>query len=421
MLSSKNSKLEALSREELLTTARRFLAEADALSTRISAVNEIGVAINRTLDLDAILRVIGRQSKWLLDFEHCSVCLIKDEQWQVVTLFGEEEPQVDALLKTENIGQAIRTMHPQLLTEGSPSLFLKRYPSQIIIPLTADDICLGTINFASTFASQYTHDDMRIGYMLALQLSSAIRNANIITQLRCTQNELQLRVEELDAYAHTIAHDLKSPLSNILLTGEIFGLKFGDQIPPEALKRVNSMVSSGKQMNTMIDQLLWLAKLRDPQEAITEMPVRPTIYMAVSRFSHVIEERGITITVAEENPVILGHPQWIEEVFANLISNAIKYMGDDNPEPRITIKSLLKDDMVRLEVADNGVGIKPEDQKRLFDMFTRLYSVNAEGLGLGLSIVRRIISKLDGEIGVESTFGEGSTFWFTLKQGKTDA
>ncbi len=68
-----------------------------------------------------------------------------------------------------------------------------------------------------------------------------------------------------------------------------------------------------------------------------------------------------------------------------------------------------------MEVKDSGVGIKEDDQKRLFEMFTRLHSVDAEGLGLGLSIIRRIITKLDGEIGIESTYGEGSTFWFTLK------
>ena len=110
----------------------------------------------------------------------------------------------------------------------------------------------------------------------------------------------------------------------------------------------------------------------------------------------------------------MGHAQWIEEIFANLVSNAIKYMGKDNPDPRISIRGKPEGDMVRYEVCDTGVGIAPDDQARLFEMFTRLHTVNAEGLGLGLSIVHRIINKLNGQIGVESEVGKGSTFWFSL-------
>ena len=421
MLSNNSSpkKLENLSREELVKNTRRLLAEADALSTRISAVNEIGIAINRTLDFDKIERVIARQAKWLLDFDHFNVCITRDDSWEIRTLFGKEEPQVSNLLETQNVGKTIKTKQPQLIYEGSPSPFLSSYKSQIIIPLIADEICLGTINFAAEKPKSYTQDDMRIGYMLSLQLSSAIRNANIVSELTRTQKELSLRVEELDAYAHTIAHDLKSPLSNILLTGEIIKMKYGEQLQGDGLTRVSSIVSSSKQMNNMIDQLLWLAKLRNPEEAITTVQIKPVVDAAFARFTHLIDERKIQVSIADDLPSVLGHPQWIEEVIANLISNAIKYMGDDNPDPRIDIRGFMEGDKIRLEVKDTGVGIKVEDQKRLFEMFTRLHSVNAEGLGLGLSIIQRIINKLDGEIGVESTVGEGSTFWFKLKQGTT--
>ncbi len=414
MMKSTQTRLEDLSHEELLQTTRRLLAEADALSTRISAVNEIGIAMNRTLDFNKIERVIAKQAKWLLDFEHCSVCLQKDKQWTVHTLFGKEEVQLDDLLDTPNVGQTIKTKHPQLIHDGTLSLFLSQYKSQIIIPLVADNICLGTINFATTISNSYTQDDMRIGYMLSLQLSSAIRNANIFRELTCTQRELHLRVEELDAYAHTIAHDLKSPLSNILLTSEIIGMKYREQLQDDGMTRLSSITSSGKQMNKMIDQLLWLAKLRNPEDAITVVQLQPIVDSALGRFSHLIDEQKIEIQISKDLPVVMGHPQWIEEIFANLISNAIKYMGNDNPTPSITIQSDVQGETVRLEVKDTGIGIKKDDQKRLFEMFTRLHSVKAEGLGLGLSIVRRIINKLNGEIGIESTYGEGTTFWFTL-------
>ncbi|MBK6712005.1 MAG: ATP-binding protein [Chloroflexi bacterium] len=107
----------------------------------------------------------------------------------------------------------------------------------------------------------------------------------------------------------------------------------------------------------------------------------------------------------------------MEEIFANLLSNAIKYIGVDNQEPLIRICAVQIENMVRCEVQDNGLGIKVADQQKLFDMFTRFHREEASGTGLGLPIVERIARKLGGEVGVVSTPGQGSTFWFTLPAG----
>jgi signal transduction histidine kinase len=250
--------------------------------------------------------------------------------------------------------------------------------------------------------------------MLSLQLSSAIRNANVVAELQATQQELKMRVEELDAFGHTIAHDLKSPLGNISLRSQMFGMKYGEQVPADALTMVAAIGQSAGMMTRMIDQLLMLAKLRHADKQLVQVKVRPTIDAALLRFSHQIEQHVIRVEVADV-PDACGQAQWVEEIFANLISNAIKYMGEDNPAPSITITGVAQADAVRYEVRDTGVGIKAEDQGRLFEMFARVHEIpGIEGLGLGLSIVQRIIRKMRGEIGVESTYGEGTTFWFTL-------
>ena len=260
MVSSK--KLEELSHEELLATTRRLLAEADALSSRIAAVNEISVAINETLDLDTILKVVAKQAKWLMDFDYCSICLHRDEKWVLIPLFGEKESSDIELLETENIGQVLKYKHPKLIRDGNESKLLSAYKSQIILPLSASGLLLGTINFGAKDSQKYTQDDMRIGYMLSLQISSALRNAQIVQQLNLTQDELKLRIEDLDAYNYTIAHDLKSPLSNILLTTQIIGMKFADELPEKGKSSLASIERSTLQMNEMIDRLLWLAKIR---------------------------------------------------------------------------------------------------------------------------------------------------------------
>jgi signal transduction histidine kinase len=251
--------------------------------------------------------------------------------------------------------------------------------------------------------------------MLSLQLASAIRNANLIADLKATREELRLRAEELDAYSRTIAHDLKSPLSTILLSTQFFTMRFGEALTPEAAAMVAKIEEQGKMMGRMIDQLLYLAMLRDAEAQSLQVQIRATVDAAISRFSFPLQEKGIRVSIMPDLPDAYGQTQWVEEVFANLIGNAIKYMGGEKPEPTIEIRAEALDCKVRYEVRDTGIGIKPDDIGRLFKMFSRVGNISkVDGLGLGLSIVQRIINKLGGEVGVESTYGEGATFWFTL-------
>ncbi len=423
-LPTASKRLEELDRDELLSAVRMVLADANALSSRIAAVNEIGIAINQSLNLDEILRVVATKAKWLLDFEHFSVCLPDEKgDWQISTLYGAAAACTsDVLVTTQNVGFALRSGQARLIRESLPSPFLHEYASQIIIPLTIAGTVLGTVNFAIVRPEAYTQEDLRIAYMFALQLAAAIRNANHLQALERARDalhrdaqELEERNAELDAYGHTIAHDLKSPLSSILLKADLLKRRYGILMPEPAIGYVDGIRDHVLRMSTMIDQLLWLARLRDAAFNLEMVDVSAVIQSAIARFHDTLEFQQIVVTVAPDILPALGYAQWIEEIFANLIGNAIKYMGAGNPHPGIHIRAVALPDRVRYEVADSGVGIAPEDQARLFDMFSRLNIVNVEGLGLGLSIVRRMVGKLNGQVGVESTLGEGSTFWFSLQ------
>jgi signal transduction histidine kinase len=165
----------------------------------------------------------------------------------------------------------------------------------------------------------------------------------------------------------------------------------------------------------MIGQLLWMARLRDPATTVNKINVAQTIKAALARFRDQIERRQIVIKLDESFPEAMGHAPWIEEVFANLIGNAIKYMGENNPDPRIEITADHQGIEVCYKVKDHGIGITPQNQHELFKPFTRLGDLPQEGSGLGLSIVKRIVTNLNGRVGLEySAPGEGSTFWFTL-------
>ena len=131
-----------------------------------------------------------------------------------------------------------------------------------------------------------------------------------------------------------------------------------------------------------------------------------------NRLTLLITEHQPTIVVPESWPLAIGYAPWVEEVWLNYLSNGIKYGGYP---PLLTLGAEpTYNGMVKFWVKDNGPGLSAEDQERLFNEFIRLDQITIEGSGLGLSIVRRIVEKLDGHVGVSSAPGAGSQFYFTL-------
>lgn len=168
-------------------------------------------------------------------------------------------------------------------------------------------------------------------------------------------------------------------------------------------------------LNNIINELLLLARVRELAEVTIEPLDMPNIVTeALKRLQDLVESSSAQIVLQDEGtwPIAVGHASWVEEVWANYISNAIKYGGTP---PQITIGSTPEEDgSIRFWVRDNGLGIASEDIPDLFQRFSRLEMIQAEGHGLGLSIVQRIVSRLKGKVSVQSVPGEGSIFSFTL-------
>jgi two-component system sensor histidine kinase/response regulator len=171
-------------------------------------------------------------------------------------------------------------------------------------------------------------------------------------------------------------------------------------------------VQTGLKMGSIIDELLLLSAVRNTDVKTEPLDMKQIMTDAQARLALMIEEHQAEITLTDTWPASIGHSAWIEEVWANYLSNAIKYGGRP---PRVELGGTMQPDgMVRFWIKDNGPGITPEDQDRLFSPFTRLDRDRANGHGLGLSIVRRIVEKLGGQVGIESEPGRGTVFSFTL-------
>jgi signal transduction histidine kinase len=242
-----------------------------------------------------------------------------------------------------------------------------------------------------------------------VQTHLALRAANRELELRL--QELQARNDELDAFAHTVAHDLRGPLTSVIGLAMMLEKEYA---PTAELRKWLAVIArSGRKMDNIIEELLLLAGVRQAQEVIIEpLDMGHVVAVSLERLAEMIDKYEAEVILPASWPPALGYGPWLEEVWVNYLSNGLKYGGHP---PRLELGATPdKAGTIRFWIQDNGPGLTLAEQERLFMPFERLAQVSAKGHGLGLSIVRRIVEKLGGEVGVASVPGQGSRFSFTL-------
>ena len=298
--------------------------------------------------------------------------------------------------------------------------------SVMCVPLVAHSEVLGALYLENRSASNvFDKENLEHLSLFAAQTAVAIENALLNEQLeyRVAQRTAELQtvnqalteeVAELDAFSHTVAHDLRGPLAVLGGYARLFQQSLdADAMPPEQLDIIAKTIEATSQrLSNIVDELLLLATVRKGEANTVPMDMGSVVMMAQERLDSLIAQQKGTLIVPNKWPIALGYESWIEEVWVNYLSNGLKYGGQ---EPCLTLGfDELEDGMIRFWVEDQGPGIAEEMLDLLFVEFTRLNQTRAEGYGLGLSIVKRIVEKLGGRVGVRSTVGIGSCFYFTL-------
>lgn len=231
--------------------------------------------------------------------------------------------------------------------------------------------------------------------------------------IRQLQSDLEFQIAELDAFARTVAHDLKSPLSRVVGALELLSEYANPPLQNNLQELLNMSLRGAEDMDNIIEALLLLARVRQVDMETGPVDMTEVVSGVMQRLEGMSKEYQAEISLPDQWPVAMGYAPWISEVWVNYLTNGLKYGGQP---PHLQLGATPEvDGMVRFWVRDNGAGLSREEQDQLFTEFTRLYhKQDVEGHGLGLSIVRRIVEKLGGVAGVESVPGRGSTFYFTL-------
>jgi PAS domain S-box-containing protein len=301
----------------------------------------------------------------------------------------------------------------------------KNYPDNLIhswlaLPLKMQGRVIGLINIDGHKRDQFTEHHVELAVNFANQVSIALENSRLFSEL---QNELNLRKNliaeleskntELERFTYTVSHDLKSPLVTIngflgYLEADINAGKV-DRVKKDR-ERIQEAVNK---MYLLLNELLELSRIGRLMNNPEVIPFDDLVHAATDIVQGRLEARGIAVRTQPGLPAIYGDRQRLIEVLQNLLDNAAKFMGDQ-PNPLIEIGQMGEEQGKPIfYVRDNGIGIAPKYHEQIFGLFNKL-DANGDGTGIGLALVKRIIEVHTGRIWVQSEAGKGATFCFTL-------
>lgn len=245
-------------------------------------------------------------------------------------------------------------------------------------------------------------------------VQNAIERVELLRTVEKQRRDLELKNQELQAFAYALAHDLRAPLRAITGFAQIVAHDYQQAFDENGRHYIDVVVKSCGQMDHLIDDLLNYTRIEHRPVRSQTVDLRPLIMQIVDSFDARIISLGATITVSEHLPVVHGDKTLISQVFVNLLDNALTYHRPNVP-PRITIDYVPSVGNYVVSVADNGIGIASKHYEKIFTIFQRLHSDNEfVGTGIGLAIVKKSVELMGGQIWVESKVGEGSTFYVRL-------
>ncbi len=227
--------------------------------------------------------------------------------------------------------------------------------------------------------------------------------------------EIESANEELKNFAYVVSHDLKAPLRAISSLAEWLSTDYADKFDDAGKEQMRLLINRVRRMDGLIDGILLYSRVGRVKETMVAVDLNRTVREVIDLLA---PPANITVTVDSSLPTVTTEPTRIQQVFQNLLSNAIKYM--DKPEGRIHVASSTEGMHWKFSVSDNGPGIKQQYFGKIFQLFQTLAPRDrVESSGVGLALVKKIVEMYGGHVWVESTIGEGSTFFFTLPRNST--
>jgi signal transduction histidine kinase len=293
------------------------------------------------------------------------------------------------------------------------------YRSVIAVPLLLQEHAIGAIMlYKDTPYQMSSHDTFPLS-TAAIQSAMAIQNALLFAEVK-EKNAALERVNRLKSeFLATVTHELRTPLHSIISYGAFILDGFDGQLTDEQTAHIQIMVRSAEDLSHLVGDMLDLSKIEaDRLEIkIESLSLEQCLTDVVNQIKPIAGNKGLYLTLDLEDalPMVLADSIRLRQIVINMVSNALKFT--ENGGVTVQAKMLYGYDMLRVSVTDTGIGISPAALGYIFEAFRQADGSTTRrfgGTGLGLTIARKLIELQGGEVAVESTLGEGSTFSFTL-------
>ncbi|QYM79088.1 PAS domain S-box protein [Horticoccus luteus] len=286
------------------------------------------------------------------------------------------------------------------------------------IPLTLEKRLLGKFMVYYNAPHVFSAAELQPVETIATQVAFAVerhRSAEAMEQLVAERTaSLQEAVTQMQEFSYSVSHDLRAPVRAMRGYAEVVLEDYGERLGPDGRMLLSRIVRSGARMDRLIQDLLTYSRLNRRDLALEPVSLEKLVHEVVQQYPDMRPERA-EIAVEGPLPEVIGHEPSLSQVVSNLLSNAVKFVPPES-RPRIRVAfERTAPDRGRLWFEDNGIGIKPEHQSRLFGLFERVHPEHAyEGTGIGLAIVRKAVERMNGSVGVHSDGVSGSRFWIEL-------
>ncbi len=294
----------------------------------------------------------------------------------------------------------------------------------LCVPLFYQRQLIGALNLGRGLGNPFTSEDADIAHDVANQLAIALQQTNLYNALQKELAErkklisqLEANNAELERFTYTVSHDLRNPLVTIKGFVGMLEKDLHEGREDKITSDLQRIANAADKMHSLLADLLELSRIGRIANPPQEVNLAQVINEAIETLDARLRSKNVIIHCSLDFPTIYGDRVRLREVLENLIDNAAKYTGDQ-PNPMIEIGTRMDQHETVFFVKDNGMGIEPQFQKRIFGLFDKLNPAS-EGTGIGLALIKRIIEVHGGRIWVESEgLGRGSTFCFTLSDGR---
>ena len=398
--------------------------------TLLAVLEQVDTELSQTLDVDMVL-TIGMNALMLLSHADASEIVIRDERTDVFTLarhLGFDEA-IELVPQTMGIiGRVLREMQPELTLDVSadPDYHAVRQTTraQMTLPMIAHHRLLGVVSLETDDPTRFTPEVFEFTGLLAARMAAAIENARLYQLSQSQLAELRGLYEQVSALEQIktdmiriASHDLRSPLGIIVGYLDLLLYDLEPTLNDEQRGFFDAMKRAADRMQRMTTDILSLERVQTVRmQTHVRLHLETLLRKIVDDFEDNAAHKGVTILRAfgDERVPIVGDPISLAEAIGNLIGNAIKYTAAGG---QVEVRLIRGSRSAEVLVIDNGIGIAEDEQGKLFSPFYRIKSEETQGIegtGLGLYLVRKIVEQHSGEVILQSTHGEGSTFGFRV-------